>query len=157
MKMLIKGSFVFILLFTVYFSTAQTFKTCVPAVAYSVYDAMLDNGLKQPASNPFYDGGLNALEKYFETTPLKNEKAKGLVFRVHIEFVVSCNGDLGNFKLVSKPKGNLIEYSNELMEIVKNMPHNWKPAIVKGAPVDCYQILSFTVIDRAIHRTVGYR
>jgi len=82
---------------------------------------------------------------------------KIIVFRVHIMFVVNCEGKAGNFQLTSKGKGDLESLANQVLEIVNNMPQNWKPAKKNGEAVDCYQVLSFTVIGGQLNKTVSYR
>lgn len=120
--------------------------TCSQTI-YSVDDFLVkekfgDNA--KPTINPTYSGGLNELKKYFSANPLTDEKATQMIFRVSIAFLVTCDGKAGNFVIVTKGKGDLATYANQVLEIVNKMPQEWQPATVDGKPVDCYQILSFT-------------
>ena len=108
-------------------------------------------------NNPEFEGGIDALKEYFAENPLTDDRAKDIVFRVHIMFVVNCEGKAGNFQLTSKGKGDLETLANQVLEIVNNMPQNWKPAKKNGEAVDCYQVLSFTVIGGQLNKTVSYR
>lgn len=138
----------------------QTFKPCLEKVAFSVSDNMLVQKigiLDLPDTNPFYEGGIEELKEYFSIHPLKGTHAKDLVFRAHIGFIVSCDGKMGEIQLLSSPKGDLVPLSKELVEIVNKIPQYWRPAVKDGKAVDCYQILSFTIIGGALERTVSYR
>lgn len=108
------------------------------------------------ATNPTFTGGLDELKKYFVANPLTDEKATQMVFRVSIAFLVTCEGKAGNFVIVTKGKGDLATYANQLLAIVNNMPQNWRPATVDGKAVDCYQVLSFTVASGQLDK-VSYR
>src|SRR5690242_4895307 len=93
--------------------TTSKIKPCAEAVNYSVDDILLRTHLGQnltgPGTNPSFDGGPGELKKYFVSHALTNKKAKDIVFRVHIGFLVNCNGQAGNFQIVSKGKGDLQE------------------------------------------------
>ncbi|MDL2309400.1 hypothetical protein LJC68_10335 [Bacteroidales bacterium OttesenSCG-928-B11] len=101
--------------------------------------------LPSPKTNPEFEGGVEALRKYFAINSLTDEKAKDLFFRVTIAFVVNCEGKAGNFQIISRGKGDLETFANQVLEIVNNMPQNWIPAQRKGKAVDCYQVLSFSI------------
>lgn len=116
---------------------------------YSVDDFLVkerfgDN--EAPSVNPTFDGGLKKLKKYFAENPLTDEKASQMMFRVKIAFTVNCEGKAGNFEIVTKGRGDLATYANQVLAIVNSMPQNWQPATVDGEPVDCYQALSFTAV-----------
>ncbi len=110
----------------------------------------------EPDTNPDFDGGLEELKKYFAEKPLTDERIKDAVFRVVIAFVVDCNGKAGNFMVISKGKGLAETFANQVLARVNNMPQNWKAATVNGENVDCYQVLSFTVIGGQLDK-VSYR
>lgn len=41
-----------------------------------------------------------------------------------------------------------------MLEIVNNMPDNWQAATANGKAVDCYQVLSFTVINGKLDEVI---
>ncbi|GHV34748.1 hypothetical protein FACS1894178_2880 [Bacteroidia bacterium] len=106
--------------------------------------------------NPIFEGGIEALKKYFAENPLTDERAKDLMFRVSIGFVVNCGGKAGNFQIITKGKGTLETLANQILEKVNKMPQNWKPAKKNGKAVDCYQVLSFSVLGGELNK-VSYR
>lgn len=115
---------------------------------YSVDDFLVNEkygGLTNPTTNPTFTGGIEELKKYFAANPLTDEKVTKMMFRVSIAFVVTCDGKAGNFEIVTKGRGDLETYANQVLAIVNNMPQNWQAATVNGKPVDCYQILMFSV------------
>lgn len=126
---------------------------------YSVDDFLVKEKfgeLTKPTTNPTFTGGIDELKKYFAANPLTDEKAKQMMFRVSIAFVVTCDGKAGNFVIVTKGKGDLATYANQVLAIVNKMPQNWQPATLDGKPVDCYQVLSFTATSGQLDK-VSYR
>lgn len=126
---------------------------------YSVNDFLVKETFgenDEPSTTPYFEGGLDELKKYFIKNPLTDEKATQMMFRVKIAFVVNCEGKAGNFKIISKGKGHLATYANQVLAIVNSMPQNWKPATVDGKPVDCYQVLSLTALNGNLDK-VSYR
>ncbi len=126
---------------------------------YSVDDFLIKEkfgDLTKPTTNPTFTGGLDELKKYFIANPLTDEKATQMIFRVSIAFVITCDGKAGNFVIVTKGKGDLTTYANQVLAIVNKMPQNWQPATVNGKPVDCYQVLSFTAASGQLDK-VSYR
>ncbi|MEM9686285.1 MAG: hypothetical protein AAF934_05115 [Bacteroidota bacterium] len=126
---------------------------------FSVGDFLLKGAVgdfKKPDKNPQYKGGIDTLKRYFAQNPLTDKRARNSVFRVSIGFKVNCEGNAGNFQIVTKGKGNLKELSNQVLEVVNTMPSDWIPAESNGQKVDCYQILSFTVIQGSLEN-VSYR
>ena len=126
---------------------------------YSVDDFLLKEKIgkkKKPSKNPIFKGGINELKKYFAANPLKDEGAAQSLFKVRIAFVVNCEGKAGNFEIISKGRGELATYANQVLEIANGMPKDWEPAIAKGKEVDCYQVLSFTVLGGSLDK-VNYR
>lgn len=126
---------------------------------YSVDDFLVKEKLgdnAKPTINPTFTGGLDELKKYFLGNPLTDEKATQIIFRVSIAFIVTCDGKAGNFVIVTKGKGDLATYANQVLAIVNKMPQEWQPATVDGKPVDCYQVLSFTAASGQLDN-VSYR
>ena len=128
---------------------ASAFNLCNPKELFSVDDKQLAEAVgnfKRPKSNPSYKGDKTALRNYFLNCPLTDSRAKERLFRVRIGFMVNCKGEAGQWTLLTKGKGELNEFSNMVLEIVRNMPQKWIAATdKKGNAVDCWQILEFTV------------
>jgi hypothetical protein len=126
---------------------------------YSVNDFLLKEKIgneSAPTINPTFTGGLDELKNYFIANPLTDERVKESIFRVSIGFIVTCEGKAGNFEIVTKGRGDLATFANQVLAIVNNMPQKWQPATVDGKPVDCYQVLSFTVASGQLDK-VSYR
>jgi len=126
---------------------------------YSVDDFLVKEkyGEKpKPITNPTFSGGLDELKKFFTANSLTDEKASQMIFRVSIAFVVTCDGKAGNFEIVTKGKGDLETYANQVLAIVNKMPQNWQPATIDGKSVDCYQVLSITATSGQLAK-VSYR
>lgn len=116
--------------------------------SYAVDDFLLKEKIGEkefPSTNPSYLGGLDSMKVYFEANPLSGGNVSKMVFSVSIAFEVNCKGGAGNFVVISKGQRDLATYSNQVLSIVNNMPQNWQAAKVNGKPVDCYQILLFSV------------
>lgn len=132
---------------------------CNPKATYAVKEFLLKEeigDLPEPATSPTFDGGIEELKKYFVERPLTDEQVKDIVFRVLIAFVVDCNGNAGNFMIITKGKGVAETFANQVLERVNKMPQNWKPATKDGEKVDSYQVLSFTVTSGQLDK-VSYR
>ena len=129
-------------------------------ITYAVEDGMLQESLggrnSKPDKAPDFTGGIDELKKYFVANPLTDKKAKQLIFRVSILFLVNCEGKAGNFQIITQGRGDLATYANQVLSIVNKMPQNWKPATKGGKAVDCYQVASFTVMEGALD-VVSYR
>lgn len=110
----------------------------------------------EPDTNPEFAGGVDELKKYFADRPLTDDRTKNIVFRVAIAFAVDCNGNAGNFMIITKGKGLAETFANQVLERVNKMPQNWKPATKNADKVDCYQVLSFTVTSGQLDK-VSYR
>jgi hypothetical protein len=133
--------------------------TACSQIIYSVDDFLVKEKfgeLTKPTTNPIFTGGIDELKKYFTANPLTDEKAKQMIFRVSIAFVVTCEGKVGNFVIVTKGKGDLATYANQILAIVNRMPQNWQPATVDGKSVDCYQVLNFSPTSGQLDN-VSYR
>ncbi len=122
--------------------------TACASKIYSVDNFLLQEKLGtellKPDQNPTFKGGLEELKKYFVANPLTDEKAKQMIFRVSISFLISCDGKAGNFEIISKGRGDLETYANQILAIVNRMPQAWLSAMKDSKAVDCYQVLSFT-------------
>jgi hypothetical protein len=132
---------------------------CDASKIYSVDDFLLKEAigdLKRPDKNPEFNGGIDKLKQYFVQNPLTDKRAQNNMFRVKIGFKINCNGEAGDFQIITKGKGDLKELANQVLEIVNNMPSDWIPAESKGQTVDCYQVLSFTVFEGSLEK-VSYR
>lgn len=112
--------------------------------------------LDKPSSNPVFSGGIDELKKYFASDSLTDEKVKEMMFNVSIAFLVNCEGVAGDFVIVTKGRGELATYANQVLAIVNKMPQKWQPAKVHGKSVDCYQILMFTIVGGQL-KFVSYR
>ena len=124
-------------------------KTCSDTT-YSVDDFLITEFIGEkpfPTKGPAFSKGPDNLKKYFKTNPLTDKNAAQLIFKVSIAFMVNCDGKAGNYQIISKGTGNLETYANQVLAIVNKMPQNWQPATFKGKKVDCYQVLSFTVMN----------
>ncbi len=127
----------------------EEFSLCNAAEVWSVDDKQLGETVgrfKSPKKTPEYKGGKDALRNYFLRHPLTDQRAKQRLFRVRIGFMVNCEGRAGQWQIINKGKGELFEFANMVLDIVKQMPQNWQPATdKKGNPVDCWQVIEFTV------------
>ena len=128
-----------------------SFSVCDQSAIYSVDDKQLAESVgdyKHPKKNPTYWGDKPTFRSWFLNNPLTDERAKNRLFRVRLAFMVNCKGEVGQWRIISKGKGELYEFANTVLELVKTMPHKWSPATDrKGNPVDCWQIMEFTVSD----------
>lgn len=128
---------------------ATSFTLCNEAGVWSVEDKQLAEAVgnfKAPKKTPEYEGGKTALRNWFLNQPLTDERAKDRLFRVRIGFMVNCKGEAGRWQVISKGKGELFEFANMVLDIVKTMPQKWSSAQdKKGNKVDCWQVLEFTV------------
>ncbi|GGA92486.1 hypothetical protein [Puia dinghuensis] len=141
--------------------TSRQFSPCGRTVVYAVDDmnlkSLVGENLAKPDINPFFYGGIDQLKKYFIDHPVTDGRAKDIVFRVHIGFIVNCDGMAGSFQLLHKSSKSLLEnLSLEVLTIVKDMPQKWQSATADNKPVDSYQILSFTVVGGELDK-VSYR
>lgn len=127
----------------------ETFYICNDNAVWSVDDKLLAETVgefKHPKINPSYTGDKTALRNWFLNNPLTDERVKDRLFRVRIAFMVNCDGEAGRWQVMNKGKGELFEFANMVLDLVKTMPQKWIPAKdKKGNPVDCWQILEFTV------------
>jgi hypothetical protein len=133
---------------------------CDKANLFSVDDFLLKEAFgsnySNPDKNPSFNGGIEKLKQYYAQNPLTDKRAQNNIFRVSIGFMVNCNGQIGNFQIVTKGKGDLKELANQVLDIVNKMPNDWIPADKNGQKVDCYQILNFSVMQGSLDK-VTYR
>ena len=104
---------------------AENFTVCNEDALFSVDDKQLAEvvgSFRQPKQNPKYKGEKGGLRAWFQNRPLTDERAKDRLFRVRVGFVVNCEGKAGRFKVISKGKGELYEFADMVLEIVKDMP-----------------------------------
>lgn len=132
---------------------------CNNSNVFSVDDHLLKEAVgeyEKPDKSPGYKEGIDELKQFFVQNPLTDKRAGNGVFRVKIGFMVNCVGEAGNYQIITKGKGDLKELANQVLEIVSNMPSNWNSAESGGKKVDCYQVLSFTVVQGSLEQ-VSYR
>ncbi|MCR4827999.1 MAG: hypothetical protein K5864_00880 [Bacteroidales bacterium] len=126
-----------------------TVSICNTAEVYSVEDDQLVEAVgkfKSPKKAPTYEGGLPMLRNYLANKKIQDERMKDRIFRVKIAFMVNCQGEVGNWQVISKGKGELFEFANIVEGVVKTLPGKWEPAKdKKGKPVDCWQYIVLTV------------
>jgi hypothetical protein len=121
---------------------------CSDSTIYSIDYYLLNEKVgppTEPDQFPFFEGGIEQLITYFAPKTLTDELTKNMIFKVIIAFKVDCNGNAGDFVIITKTSGSLEVLSNQVLEIVNSMPQKWKPAIVNNKPVDAYQYLSFSI------------
>jgi hypothetical protein len=131
------------------------FVPCKKEVLFGVDNYMLTEKyptLKTIKRNPtpVSENDIDLLKKKLSENPLSFEKAKNTVFRSHIAFVVNCNGQAGNFELLTKQSGLIKELEIELLEKVSQIKFEWNPATFKNEAVDCMQVLALTVMNGVV-------
>jgi hypothetical protein len=136
------------------FKFNDDFKLCNPDKIYATNDYLYkDNYFKdfeKLNDFPKYPGGLDSIQKFFDTNvSLRGDETK-LVAKYHVVFIVNCNGDLGRFELKSKPFAGY----DRILEGCKKMT-KWIPAKKDGNSIDCYVRLGFT--NQAGKLKVDYR
>lgn len=142
-----------LLLFACYLgATAQPDCTLIAVRNLLLDDAMPELKDEQYKADiaPAFVGGIDSLQSYFSANALTDPAAANMVFRVHIAFTVHCNGDIGDFKIISNGQGQLRVLAEQVLEIAKNMPKKWSIGSKNGQKHDCVQVLSFTVMQGKI-------
>lgn len=118
--------------------------------AFMVEDLLLKEklgaSLPVPDKNPAFTNGPEEVEAYFARHPLVDPGVKNMGFRVSFALLVNCEGKAGNYAIATTGRGEMETYANQVLAVVNRMPQRWQPAIKDGKPVDCYQIMSFTVV-----------
>lgn len=129
--------------------SAAAFSVCNPQNVFSVDDKQLMETvgkLKSPKKSPAYEGDKGALRAWLQSKQLTDERARQRLFRVRIGFLVNCNGQAGSWQILNRGKGELNEFAEMVLEIIKEMPQRWQAAEDrKGNKLDCWQVLEFTV------------
>jgi hypothetical protein len=121
---------------------------CSDSSIYSIDYYLLNEKIgppTEPDQFPFFEGGIEQLITYFATKTLTDELAKNMIFKVIIAFKVDCNGNAGDFTILTKGSGTLEVLANQVLEAVNYMPQKWKPAVVNNKSVDAYQFLTFSI------------
>jgi hypothetical protein len=126
-------------------------KPCDAEKVYSPDDADLRGvlGYKPtiPSKNPQYPRGLTGLREYFNQQMLDTTTLQGVTLRIRVGFLVNCEGDAGNFILLTNTLEDFQKYGEQVLRIASNMPQQWIAGEYKSEKVDCYQIITFTVKD----------
>lgn len=134
--------------------TANHYTICDESNIWSVEDKQLSAAVgsyKKPKKAPRYQSDKGGMRGYFASRSLTDERAKERLFRVRIGFMVNCKGEAGEWRLLNANRGELFEFANMVLDMVKQMPQRWLPAEdKKGQPVDCWQVIEFTVSNGSL-------
>lgn len=65
----------------------------------------------------------------------ENAERNGIQGKVVVEFVVTKDGNVENFKIVKSVDPEL---DQNAIDAIKALPKKWQPGFVDGSPVDCY-------------------
>jgi hypothetical protein len=130
---------------------STVFQICNKKEVYSVdfklLSLHLDEKLKKAKTNPKYLGESWRLRRWFTDHQFDYNRAKDMVFRVSIAFVVNCEGKAGNFMLLTEHEDKELNMAKELLETAKRLPFDWEPAVKKKQNVDCWFVISITVFN----------
>ena len=85
-------------------------------------------------SVPTYSDGENELNKLIEAKLKLKEQGKELIFNLNYTFIISCEGQIKDFKTLGDFK--LSDLTN-IQEIITETNGKWIPAEKDGKPVDC--------------------
>jgi hypothetical protein len=136
------------------FKFSDDFKLCNPDKIYATNDYLYKDSyfkeFEKVNDFPKYAGGLDSIQKFFNTNVLLTGDETQIVARYHIVFVVNCNGELGRFELKSKQFAGY----DKILDACKKMP-KWIPAQKDNNNIDCYVRLGFT--NQAGKLKVDYR
>ena len=105
-------------------------------ISYS--DGIRAEALDQKAT---FNGGQNALRSYFSKSvryPVIAEE-NGIQGDVIVQFDVEKDGSVVDIKIAKSIDASL---DKEALRVVRNMPHQWKPAIKDGKPVRSRQTVT---------------
>lgn len=90
-----------------------------------------------PTQRSSFPGDKNELMRFIlNNMNLPREKLKG---SIRVSFITTKNGDICDFRVVSKSKEDI---ANEFIRIFSIMP-KWNPAKNNGEIVDCYNYIKF--------------
>lgn len=127
------------------------FKIChkkdVYGVDFKPLELYVGEKLKKPKTPPEYLGENWRLKRHFIDNQFDFNRAKDMVFRVNIAFIVNCEGKAGNFILLSEHEDKELNMAKELVETAKRLQFDWKPATKKKDNVDCWFVISITVFN----------
>ena len=103
----------------------------------------------RPAKTPQCTEGLDAFKDYYRLHPIKDGRGAGMIFKISIAFQVTCNGEVGNYRVISVYNNQLFpQLAEKALDVVKNAPFHWSPAKdADGNAVDCWQVIDFTVVE----------
>ena len=133
-------------------SDSTSFALCGEKV-YSVNKgALLDVAVgnnERPATAPECTEGLDEFKNYFRLHPIKDGRGAGIIFKLSIAFQVNCNGETGNYRVLSIYNNKLFpQLAEKALEVAKEAPLHWSPAKdAEGNAVDCWQVIDFTVVE----------
>ena len=120
-------------------------------VLFAVENSLLTEAvgiLQSPTTVPDCVEGVDSLKNYFRHHPIKDGRGMGMIFKVHVAFIVDTNGEVTGHRIISSEKGLIGELSHKAVEVIKEAPLHWKPATdAEGNNVACWQVLSFTVVE----------
>ena len=127
------------------------FKICNSKKIYSVDNHSLEDYLgkdfKKVKRIPVFNDRKYKLTYHFRDVKLKDKKLKGQVLRVHLGFVINCEGKPGNFIVLNDVDEKYKIGIQEVLDLAKKMPETWTPGVYKKKDVDCYQVLTLTIFD----------
>lgn len=103
----------------------------------------------RPATVPECVEGIDSFKDFFRYHPIKDGRGAGMIFKISIAFQVNCNGEAGNYRIISNYNNKLFpELAAKALEIVKEAPLHWSPAKDgDGNAVDCWQVIDFTAVE----------
>lgn len=106
----------------------------------------------QPATVPECAEGMDALKSYYRLHSIKDGRGAGLIFKVSVAFLVNCEGNVVEWKLItSHPGKTMNELANKVLDEVRQCPLRWQPATdADGNAVDCWQVLDFSVVETSL-------
>lgn len=128
----------------------------VCAVDFYLLEEMLMKKYKKPKIAPLFSGAKSKLLRYYSKYKIGDSRSKDLVFRMHIAFMVNCEGRAGDFKLLGDLEGDELKLARQVFSLMKEMPQTWKPAEYKREKVNSYQVLSLTIMNSKISTLFYY-
>ena len=134
-------------------------KDSVSACSDKIYTVgkgiLLDAAVGQadrPATVPECVEGVDALKDYYRLHPIKDGRGAGMIFKVSVAFLVNCNGEIVEYKLLtSHPGKTMSELADKVLNAVREAPLHWKAATdAEDNTIDCWQVLDFTVVESSL-------
>jgi len=141
--------------FKFYFEQFYNDKTndCNDEEGFETYLFQKDkSNLKLATINPKFEGGIGALQEYFDNNLLLPESIDGIFGIINISFKVNCNGSVGE---VTNLSSILPKTSKTLLKLVEQMPARWIPAYDNYKRISCYTRLKFIIKQGKVR--VDYR